>query len=69
VHFISKLSDSKGEAEETRVSLEFSWRCGYMSQDDAIELDTEYDQVIGQIVRMIDKPEQWLVAAARTASA
>jgi four helix bundle protein len=27
-HFVSKLSDSEGEAEETRVWLEFSWRCG-----------------------------------------
>jgi len=26
-HFISKLSDSEGEAEETRVFLEIAWRC------------------------------------------
>ncbi|HZM87492.1 MAG TPA: four helix bundle protein [Blastocatellia bacterium] len=29
-HFISKLSDSEGEAEETRVWLEFAWRCHYI---------------------------------------
>jgi four helix bundle protein len=28
-HFVSRLSDSEGEAEETRVWLEFSWRCGF----------------------------------------
>lgn len=42
-HFVSKLSDSEGEAEETRVWLEFSWRCGYMSQSEAAALDKEYD--------------------------
>lgn len=61
-HFVSKLSDSEGEAEETRVWLEFSWRCGYMSQSEAAALDKEYDQIIGQLVRMIDRPDQWLVS-------
>lgn len=61
-HFVSKLSDSEGEAEETRVWLEFSWRCGYMSKTDADDLDTHYDQIIGQLVRMIDRPDQWVVA-------
>jgi four helix bundle protein len=60
-HFISKLSDSEGEAEETRVWLEFSWRCGYLSQAEANELDDRYDQIIAQLVRMIDRPEQWII--------
>lgn len=64
-HFISKLSDSEGEAEETRVWLEFSWRCGYMSKGEASELDSEYDQIIGQLVRMIDRADQWLIGNAR----
>ncbi len=64
-HFVSKLSDSEGEAEETRVWLEFSWRCGYLSKSDASELDTEYDQIIGQLVRMIDRPDQWVIDTNR----
>jgi four helix bundle protein len=64
-HFVSKLSDSEGEAEETRVWLEFSWRCGYMSKNEASELDTEYDQIIGQLVRMIDRPDQWVIDTKR----
>ncbi len=60
-HFISKLSDSEGEAEETRVWLEFSWRCGYMSKKDALELDDTYDHIIAQLVIMIDRPEQWVI--------
>ena len=61
-HFVSKLSDSEGEAEETRVWLEFSDRCGYMSDSAASELDQEYDRIIAQLVRMIDKPEQWSIS-------
>jgi four helix bundle protein len=36
-HFVSKLSDSEGEAEETRVWLEFARRCRYMSDTEAQE--------------------------------
>ena len=60
-HFISKLSDSETEAEETRVWLEFSWKCGYLSREQAAELDQQYDQIIGQLVRMIQRPEQWTI--------
>jgi len=31
-HFVSKLSDSEGEAEETRVWIEFAHRCRYITQ-------------------------------------
>jgi four helix bundle protein len=61
-HFVSKLSDSEGEAEETRIWLEFSYRCGYMSEAAASELDHQYDHIIAQLVRMIDKPEQWSIS-------
>ena len=62
-HFISKLSDCEAEAEETRVWIEISARCGYISPDEALDLDREYDRIIGQLVRMIDRPEQWLIEA------
>src|SRR2546423_10341143 len=57
-HFASKLSDSEGEAEETRVWLELAFRCGYISKDEADELDLAYDNILGQLVRMIEHPEQ-----------
>jgi len=56
-HFISKLSDSEGEAEETRVWLEISVNCGYLSATDGSELDLAYDRILGQLVNMIDHPE------------
>src|SRR5262247_4851296 len=37
-HFVSKLSDSEGEAEETRVWIEIAWRCGYLKKEKADEL-------------------------------
>lgn len=58
-HFVSKLSDSEGEAEETRVWLEFAWRCSYMSKSEADELDEVYDHILSQIVNMIINANKW----------
>jgi four helix bundle protein len=60
-HFVSKLSDAEGEAEETRVWLEFACRCSYLSNTQAEELDNLYDKIIGQLVRMMSNPEQWTI--------
>jgi len=60
-HFISKPSDSEGEAEETRVWLEFAWRCRYIKESDRDLLDDTYDKILGQLVRMIDHPDQWTI--------
>jgi four helix bundle protein len=60
-NFVSKLSDSEGEAEETRVWLELAFRCGYISKGELDELDKAYDNIIGQLVRMIEHPEQWTI--------
>lgn len=60
-HFVSKLSDSEGEAEETRVWLELAFRCGYVSKDETEALDQTYDGIIAQLVRMIEHPEQWTI--------
>ena len=60
-HFISKLSDSEGEAEETRVWLDLAVRCKYTSETEANELDQTYDGILGQLVRMIERPDQWII--------
>ena len=60
-HFISKLSDAEGEAEETRVWLEFSQRCAYLTDEQALRLDESYDRILGQLVRMISSPDQWTI--------
>jgi four helix bundle protein len=60
-HFVSKLSDSEGEAEETRVWLQFSLHCKYISEGKFVDLDSRYDLVIGQLVKMISEPEKWTI--------
>jgi len=60
-HFSSKLSDSEGEAEETRVWLDLALRCKYISDNEAAELDHVYDGILAQLVRMIEHPEQWSI--------
>ena len=60
-HFKSKLSDSEGERAETRVWLDLALRCGYISEAEASELDQAYDGILGQLVRMIERPEQWSI--------
>jgi four helix bundle protein len=60
-HFVSKLSDAESEAEETRVWLEFALRCRYLNQDQFEELDHVYDNIIGRLVRMLSKPDEWSI--------
>ena len=60
-HFVSKLSDAEGEAEETRVWVEFASRCHYMQEDEAKELDAAYDQILGQLVSMIANSNKWTI--------
>jgi four helix bundle protein len=57
--FISKLCDAAGESAETQVWLDFSTRCGYITEDVAQKLKKEYDRVIGKLVTMINRPEDW----------
>jgi four helix bundle protein len=59
--FISKLSDSETEAAETQVHVEVAWRCGYISEAQFHEMDEAYDHILGQVVKMADQPEKWLI--------
>ncbi|MBW8883247.1 MAG: four helix bundle protein [Planctomycetia bacterium] len=59
--FVSKLNDSEGEAAETQVWLEFAVECKYIERDAAAALYGDYDAIIGMLVTMINKPENWSV--------
>src|SRR5579859_5469289 len=59
--FVAKLSDSETEAAETQVSLEIAIRCRYCDEKTFSELDESYDKVIGQLVKMADQSEKWLI--------
>jgi four helix bundle protein len=63
--FVSKLSDAEGEAAECQTWTELALRCGYLAPKDATALDGTFDQILGQLVCMIDRPEDWAVGASR----
>jgi four helix bundle protein len=48
--FIAKLNDSEGEACET-----------YLDDNVCDDLDAVYNHIMGQLVKMINQPEKWLI--------
>src|SRR5213083_14041 len=58
---IAKLS----EAAKTQVHLEFALRHGYVSRDEFLSLDDAYEKISGQLVKMIDEPNKWLIKNSR----
>lgn len=61
--FIAKMSDAESEAAETQVWLEFATRCNYMKASLVSEIESAYDQIIGQIVKMIEEAHKWIIRA------
>lgn len=57
--FVSKLSDSEGEAAETQVWLDYSLECGYLQKEKYQNLFDEYEKIIGMLVNMMNHPENW----------
>jgi four helix bundle protein len=60
--FVAKLSDAEGQAEETRVWLEFAGRCGHLAADTVSDLDARYVQIIDQLGALIWEPDYWYMA-------
>ena len=58
-HFISKLSDSEGEAAETQVWLDYALACNYIDKEVHYDLTDKYDHIIAMIINMIRNPENW----------
>jgi len=57
--FVSKLTDSDGEATETQVWLDFALDCGYMSQDNRDRLTAGYEEVGKMLSGMMAHPEKF----------
>jgi four helix bundle protein len=64
-HFVSKMSDSEGEAEGTRVWVEIAERCRYLTGMEAMDLDRTYDKILAQLVNMILNKEHWTIRPTR----
>jgi four helix bundle protein len=61
--FVSKLSDAEAEAAETQVWIQFSVDCGYLMRDVGADLYREYDAILGMLVRMRTRPEDWSLSS------
>lgn len=62
-HFVSKLTDAQSEGDETRVWLEFAFRCEYINKNRFAELDEAYDHILAQLATMADKPRDWVLSS------
>jgi four helix bundle protein len=67
-HFVSKLTDAHGEAEETLTWLRFATACDYLGLDATEQLVADYRQVIGGILRMANDPAKWCLPHKRLSS-
>lgn len=63
--FVAKLSDAESEAAETQVHLEFAFRHRYMANAEFESHDDAYEKINGQLVRMIDQSQKWLIKSSR----
>jgi four helix bundle protein len=59
--FVSKLSDADSEAAETQAWLEFAFKCGYLNQKLRDELEDAYDRIMGKLINMLTRPDQWTI--------
>jgi four helix bundle protein len=57
--FVSKLSDSEGEAAETQVWLDFAVEFEYINIEKYNLLYDKYDHILSQLILMINSPEKW----------
>jgi len=57
--FVAKLSDVEGEAAETQTWIEFAYSCNYIPLEKRDDLLSKYDHVIGMVITMISKPNNW----------
>jgi four helix bundle protein len=63
--FVSKLNDAETEATETQVHLEIAFRHRYITSETFARLDDGCDKIVGQIVKMIDQADRWIVKPRR----
>jgi len=56
-----RVYKAETEACESQVWLEISLLCGYISKELFEKLEKEYENIIGQIVKMINDADKWLI--------
>lgn len=63
--FVSKLNDAESEASETQTWIEIALRCGYLTEETALKLDSRCEEVLSQLVIMASHPEKWTINSPR----
>lgn len=58
-HFVSKLSDSDGETEETIHWLDTAFECEYITKEARDEMVSRCQHISGMLNKMMDSPESW----------
>lgn len=58
-HFVSKLTDAHGEAEETSVWLDVALECAYIPTEEHQALLALCNVLSGGLVKMMREPEKW----------
>jgi four helix bundle protein len=59
--FLAKLNDCEAESAETQTWIEFAVHSGYLDVGTGRELYGTYNQILGSLVNMINKPTPWLM--------
>jgi four helix bundle protein len=59
--FLAKLADAEGEACEILVLIELAAKCQYLGDDARTALESAYDLILGQLVKMIIENDKWLI--------
>jgi four helix bundle protein len=63
--FTAKLNDSESVACESQVWVEFARKCGYLKDEVCNELDSAYDQILGQLFKMTRESDKWIIKSNR----
>ncbi|MHB8789326.1 MAG: four helix bundle protein [Desulfobulbaceae bacterium] len=64
-HFVSKLSDSDGEQNETRHWLTSAYLCEYISAEESKRLTDQCKDIGRKLGNMMKQPEKWIPVANR----
>lgn len=59
--FTAGLNDSQSVACASQVWVEFARKCGYLKEEVCDELDSAYDQILGQLYKMIKESDKWTI--------
>lgn len=58
-NFVSKLSDSEGEAGETEFWLDLSLSLKYINSEKHKVLNDKYEHIIAMLINMSNNPDKW----------